>query len=80
MIGVKKRREYEEARRMLGHGYPQAYVARELGLHRNTVMLWARQLGHVAERRVSGAYRRFLRMNLEERDAFLKLLSQRGFL
>lgn len=68
---------------MMSRGFPQAYVAERLGLHRNTVLAYARAAGRSfrspepARNRVLNALlRRFLRLSPSEQEAFAAKVSE----
>lgn len=73
--------EFKQAKRLLANGYPQSYVALQVGVHRNTVLAWSRTLGYSAKvgqkastQRVNSLFRRYQRLSAQERVNFRRLV------
>lgn len=76
---------YKKAKKLLAHGYPIKYVARELHVHRNTILHWARSWGYsitcsdrASSQRVNSLFRAFLRLPKKYRARLLTMIRQQG--
>jgi hypothetical protein len=72
---------FKRAKRYLSLGFPQKWIAQQVGVHFNTVGAWAKRLGYAAStgdrnqsRRVSAVLRRIQRMRPSDRRVLWGLL------
>lgn len=75
--------QFTAAKRLLANGYPIAYVATQVGAHRNTISAWARLLGYSAAtqdkyktQRVNAIFRKIQRLPRDEKTRLWRMLSR----
>lgn len=68
----------KQAKVLLGRGWPNVLVAEEVGVHRNTVGRWGRDLGYSVRssnrhgsKRATACLRGFLRLSRDDQDVVL---------
>jgi transposase-like protein len=71
---LQKEEAFAKACRLLAKGLPLAMIARECNVNRNTVIAWAKRVGHSTEAPLDRLLREARKLDAESRERLIDAL------